>query len=95
MLPSIPIGRARWPSSYPNASVALLVNTGMYQFQSSDDPATVLAWYKSHVSAAAWTQDATVATNWNTHVGGVQISIAPPEAAGSSGVKTMIMISKD
>lgn len=77
---------------YPNASVALAVNTGLYQFQSSDDPATVLAWYKAHVTAT-WTQDATVASNWNGVANGVQISIAPPEVK-ANGVQTMIEVSK-
>jgi hypothetical protein len=77
---------------YPNASVALAVNTGLYQFQSSDDPATVLAWYKGHV-AATWTQDATVASNWNGVANGVQVSIAAPEVK-ANGVNTMIEISK-
>ena len=77
---------------YPNASVALAVNTGLYQFQSSDDPSTVLAWYKGHVSAA-WTQDATVASNWNGVASGVQVSISAPEVK-ANGVNTMIEISK-
>ena len=75
---------------YPNASVALPTNTRTYIFDTSDDPATVLAWYKAHVTAT-WKEDATVAGNWNATVNGVQIALGPPEAQ-AGGVKTQIEI---
>ena len=46
---------------YPNAVVGILVNTRLYQFQTTDDRATVAAWYQSHVNAS-WASDATTAT---------------------------------
>jgi hypothetical protein len=80
---------------YPNASVAILVNTGMYQFQSNDDPATVLAWYEQQVSGN-WAKDAT-ADVWNVTSGGVQISVSRNDVTSTpdaAKIKTIVMISK-
>jgi hypothetical protein len=80
---------------YPNVVVAIPVNTAMYQFQSADDPATVLAWYKQHLSGT-WTKDAT-ADVWSATVGGVQVSVSKntvtstPDAAA---IKTIVMVSR-
>jgi hypothetical protein len=78
---------------YPNATLGMLVNTGLYQFQSTDDLATASAWYKAHVSAA-WTADATDGAQSAT-VNGVRISVSkisgPSGGAGSA--KTMIELS--
>ena len=78
---------------YPNTTLGILVSTGLYQFQSTDDLATVSAWYKAHVSAA-WTADSTSGA-LNANVNGVQITISnlsgPQGGAGSA--KTMIELS--
>jgi hypothetical protein len=77
---------------YPNASVGVLVNQSYYQLQSPDDPATVAAWYKSHVNGA-WTSIPNSGATSVT-VGSVQITVSPnPDGSGGgSGAKTMIAI---
>jgi hypothetical protein len=76
---------------YPNAPIGILVNTGMYQFQSPDDRATVAGWYKSHVTSA-WKADATTG-DLSTKVNGVRISISTM-APASATAKTMIILSQ-
>ena len=77
---------------YPNATIGFMVNTRLYQFQSTDDPATVGDWYKSHVNAS-WEKDAT-SDSRSTVVNGVQIAISkisgPPGDAASA--KTVIAL---
>ena len=77
---------------YPNATVGILVNQSYYQLQSPDDPATVAAWYKSHVNGAWMSIPNSGATS--VTVGTVQITVSPnPDSSGGgSGVKTMIAI---
>ncbi len=79
---------------YPNVNFGLLVNSGFYQFQSTDDPAKVADWYKSHVNAS-WKKDATT-DSWSAVVNGVQISVGkisgPPGGPGSA--KTMIALTR-
>jgi len=78
---------------YPNVTLGILVNQGEYQFQSTDDLATVAGWYKSRVNAA-WSADAT-SGNWSATVNGVKISIYknPVTTGDAANVKTMIAIS--
>ena len=79
---------------YPNTTLGILVSTGLYQFQSTDDLATVSAWYKAHVSAA-WAADSTSGA-WNATVSGVQISISKLSGAtgDATSAKTMIQLSQ-
>jgi hypothetical protein len=80
---------------YPNAAVGILVNTRMYQFQSTDDPATVLAWYKQRVSGN-WAKDAT-SDVWSVTSGSVQISVSRNDVTSTpdaAKIKTMVMISQ-
>jgi len=79
---------------YPNVTVGILVNTGLYQFQSTDDPATVGDWYKSHVSAS-WEKDAT-SDSRSTVVNGVQIEISKISgpAGDAASAKTMIALTR-
>lgn len=74
---------------YPNTVMGILVNQNLYQFQTTDDRATVAAWYKSRVKGA-WHADAT-SGNLSTTVNGVQIAIAK-NPTGASG--TMILVSR-
>jgi hypothetical protein len=76
---------------YKNAVVGILVNSQPYQFQSTDDRATVAAWYKSHVNGS-WASDATTG-NLSTTVNGVKISIYTNSAGAHGPVKTMIALS--
>ena len=79
---------------YPNATLGIMVNSGLYQFQSTDDLTTVGDWYMSHVSAS-WKEDATTDTR-SSVVNGVQIAISkisgPPGDAASA--KTMITLTR-
>jgi hypothetical protein len=79
---------------YPNATLGFLVNSGLYQFQSTDDLTTVADWYMSHVRAS-WKKDAT-SDSRSSVVSGVQISISkisgPPGDAASA--KTMILLTR-
>jgi hypothetical protein len=79
---------------YPNATVGILVNTGFYQFQSTDDLATVYGWYKSHVNAS-WATDSTSGTRTAT-VNGVQIGISKNSVTtgDAAKVKTMIALNR-
>jgi hypothetical protein len=77
---------------YPNAVVGILVNTQLYQFQTTDDRATVAAWYKSHVNAS-WSSDATTG-NLSTTVNGVKIAIYANPVGARETVKTMIALSR-
>jgi hypothetical protein len=81
-------------SPYPNVKFGFMVNSVLYQFQSTDDPPTVADWYKSHVNAS-WKKDATT-DSWSTVVNGVQIAISkisgPPGDAASA--KTMIALTR-
>jgi hypothetical protein len=76
---------------YPNAVMGILVNTQLYQFQTTDDRATVAAWYKSHVNAS-WASDATTG-NLSTTVNGVKIAIYTNPVGAQETVKTMIALS--
>jgi hypothetical protein len=79
---------------YPNATLGIMVNSGLYQFQSTDDLTTVGDWYTSHVNAS-WKKDATTDTR-SSVVNGVQIAISkisgPPGDAASA--KTMITLTR-
>jgi hypothetical protein len=79
---------------YPNATLGFMVNSGLYQFQSTDDLTTVDDWYMSHVNAS-WKKDATTDTR-NAVVNGVQITISkisgPPGDAASA--KTVITLTR-
>jgi hypothetical protein len=79
---------------YPNATLGFMVNSGLYQFQSTDDLTTVGDWYMSHVNAS-WKKDATTDTR-SSVVNGVQIAISkisgPPGGPGSA--KTMIALTR-
>jgi hypothetical protein len=79
---------------YPNVTFGFMVNSVLYQFQSTDDLATVRDWYMSHVNAS-WKKDATT-DSWSTVVNGVQIAISkisgPPGGPGSA--KTMIALTR-
>lgn len=79
---------------YPNATIGFMVNTGLYQFQSTDEPATVYDWYKSRVNAS-WAQDSTDGTR-STTVDGVQIAVS--KISGPTGdaasAKTMITLTR-
>jgi len=79
---------------YPNVLFGMMLNSALYQFQSTDDPATVADWYKSHVSAP-WNKDAT-SDSWGAVVNGVGISVGkisgPPGGPGSA--QTMIHLSR-
>ena len=79
---------------YPNVTLGLMVNSGLYQFQSTDDLTTVGDWYMSHVNAS-WKKDATTDTR-SSVVNGVQIAISkisgPPGDAASA--KTMITLTR-
>ena len=78
----------------PNATLGFMVNSGLYQFQSTDDLTTVGDWYMSHVNAS-WKKDATTDTR-SSVVNGVQIAISkisgPPGDAASA--KTMITLTR-
>jgi len=79
---------------YPNVTLGFMVNSGLYQFQSTDDLTTVGDWYMSHVNAS-WKKDATTDTR-SSVVNGVQIAISkisgPPGDAASA--KTMITLTR-
>jgi len=79
---------------YPNATLGFMVNSGLYQFQSTDDLTRVVDWYMSHVNAS-WKKDATTDTR-SSVVNGVQIAISkisgPPGDAASA--KTMIALTR-
>jgi hypothetical protein len=79
---------------YPKATLGFMVNSGLYQFQSTDDLTTVGDWYMSHVNAS-WKKDATTDTR-SSVVNGVQIAISkisgPPGDAASA--KTMITLTR-
>jgi hypothetical protein len=79
---------------YPNATLGFMVNSGLYQFQSTDNLTTVGDWYMSHVSAS-WKKDATTDTR-SSVVNGVQIAISkisgPPGDAASA--KTIITLTR-
>jgi hypothetical protein len=79
---------------YPNATLGFMVNSGLYQFQSTDDLTTVGDWYMSHVNAS-WKKDANTDTR-SSVVNGVQIGISkisgPPGDAASA--KTMITLTR-
>jgi hypothetical protein len=77
---------------YPNAGVGILVNTQLYQFQTTDDRATVADWYKSHGNAS-WASDATT-RDLSTTVNGVKIGIRTNPAGAQDTVKTMIELSR-
>jgi len=78
---------------YPNATIGFLVNTGLYQFQSTDDTTTVSDWYTSHVNTS-WHKDATYDSR-STVVNGVQIAISKISgpAGNAASAKTMITLS--
>jgi hypothetical protein len=71
-----------------------MVNSGLYQLQSTDDLTTVGDWYMSHVTAS-WKKDATTDTR-SSVVNGVQIAISkisgPPGDAASA--KTVITLTR-
>jgi hypothetical protein len=79
---------------YPNATIGFMVNTRLYQFQSTDVPATVGDWYKSHVNTS-WEKDAT-SDSRSTVVNGVQIAIS--KISGPTGdaasAKTVIALTQ-
>jgi hypothetical protein len=79
---------------YPNATLGFMVNSKLYQFQSTDDLTTVGDWYMSHVNAS-WKKDATTDSR-GAVVNGVQIGISkisgPPGDAASA--KTMITLTR-
>lgn len=79
---------------YPNVTLGFMVNSGLYQFQSTDDLTTVGDWYMSHVNAS-WKKDTTTDTR-SSVVNGVQIAISkisgPPGDAASA--KTMITLTR-
>jgi len=79
---------------YPNVTLGLMVNSGLYQFQSTDDLTTVGDWYMSHVNAS-WKKDATTDAS-SSVVNGVQIAISkisgPPGDAASA--TTMITLTR-
>ena len=79
---------------YPNVTLGFMVNSGLYQFQSTDDLTTVGDWYMSHVNAS-WKKDATTDAS-SSVVNGVQIAISkisgPPGDAASA--KTMIALTR-
>jgi hypothetical protein len=64
----------------------------LYQFQTTDDRATVADWYKSHVNAS-WASDATT-RDLSTTVNGVKIGIRTNPAGAQDTVKTMIELSR-
>ena len=78
--------------AYPNATIGFLVNTRLYQFQSTDDTTTVADWYKSHVNTS-WHIDAT-SDSRSTVVNGVQIAISKISgpAGDAASAKTMITL---
>lgn len=78
---------------YPNATIGFLVNTKLYQFQSTDDVTTVADWYKSHANGS-WHIDAT-SDSRSTVVKGVQIAISKISgpAGDAASAKTMIALS--
>jgi hypothetical protein len=77
---------------YPNATIGFLVNTKLYQFQSTDDTTTVSDWYASHVNTP-WHKDAT-SDSRSTIVNGVQIAISKISgpAGDAASAKTMISL---
>jgi hypothetical protein len=79
---------------YPNVTFGFMVNSVLYQFQSTDDPATVGDWYMSHVNAS-WKKDATT-DSWSAVVNGVQIAISKISgpAGGPGSAKTMIALTR-
>jgi hypothetical protein len=79
---------------YPNVKFGFMVNSVLYQFQSTDDPTTVADWYMSHVNDS-WKKDATT-DSWSTVINGIQIAISkisgPPGDAASP--KTIIALTR-
>jgi hypothetical protein len=77
---------------YPNATIGFLVNTKLYQFQSTDDTTAVSDWYAAHVNTS-WHKDAT-SDSRSTVVNGVQIAISKISgpAGDAASAKTMITL---
>jgi hypothetical protein len=79
---------------YPKVTLGFMVNSGLYQFQSTDDLTTVGDWYMSHVNAS-WKKDAT-SDSRSTVVNGVQIAISKisgPKGDAASA-KTVIALTR-
>jgi hypothetical protein len=60
--------------NYPNAIDRMLVRHDFYQIDSADDAATVLAWYKSHVSGT-WGEAGGPGNQVLPNVNGVRIEV--------------------
>lgn len=60
--------------NYPNAIDRMLVRDDFYQIDSADNAATVLAWYKSHVSGT-WTTAGSPDNALLPNVNGVRIEV--------------------
>ncbi|HUJ58477.1 MAG TPA: hypothetical protein VLX92_08290 [Kofleriaceae bacterium] len=99
-----PVSAANYPDwaaavvpPYPNATVAIPVNTNMYQLQTTDEVPVVLDWYKAH-SHATWTNEATSATTWHGAAGSVTINISRNDYNGpneqAKKIKTMISLDR-
>jgi hypothetical protein len=92
--PDLPMAIARYPGwaraafpPYPNARPTPCIE-GTFEFQTGDDPAIVLAWYKAHTTAT-WGRDEIVPNGWDGWTSGAEINIGSPPAPTDS-IKTVI-----
>lgn len=80
---------------YPGGVVEqVLINTGLYQIQTTDDVNTVVAWYKARVSGKWSLDNSDGSNNWTNVAHGVEISIKENTLKVSNNIKTMILLSK-
>jgi len=80
------------------------ITPGMYQFETSDSPAQVAAWYKAHVPAALggkWSDpDPDAAPQWGYQAkpsdGAVSVTIQPAQASNQAayapGTKSIVAV---
>jgi hypothetical protein len=80
--------RASFPP-YPNAKPIPCI-PGAFEFQTADDPATVLAWYRAH-TRATWTLGSPPPNSWVSGTRDMEIMIAAPPRP-TDGVNTVIEI---
>ena len=81
--------RADFPP-YPSAKL-WRCSENVYDFQTGDDPAAVLAWYQTH-AAAHWTRGQTPNgwAEWDGWGKDVVISISSPPRVQANGVKAVV-----
>jgi len=81
-------------AEYPSRVDAAFVTDNLYQIDTSDDPKTVVAWFRAHASAPVTESDPDSAPRWFVNTSGVSIDIDPNNYPGTTGIKTMIAFSR-